>query len=61
MTNELQAEMRALTAELRADIERFRVELVRYILLAMIANGMLNGVCRCGIERLVEPRLKAQR
>ena len=44
MTNEPQAEMRAPTAELKADIERFRADLVRCILLAMIAGGVLKGI-----------------
>jgi hypothetical protein len=55
MTNELQAEMRAITADLRADIERFRAELVRCILLAMIANGVLNGVAAAVLNAWSNP------
>jgi hypothetical protein len=34
----------ALTTGLKADIEQFRAELIRCILLAMIVNGVLNGI-----------------
>ncbi len=44
MTNDPQAEMRAPTAEIKADLEQFRADVVRCILLAMIAGGVLNGV-----------------